>query len=238
MPEIPDAVLLCGGAGIRLRSVIGEAPKGMAEVGGRPFLELLLRQIHRHGFRRCILAVGYQREAVRAYFGEHACGLDLVYSEETRPLGTGGALRNAAGLLTSDTVLVMNGDSYTDADLGEFMEDYRQTKADASVVVVPGDGRQDCGFVLINEGGKIASFDEKQVPLCACHINAGIYLFSRLMLGELPAEGEVSLERDVLPRWLREGRYIRGFLSAGTCVDIGTPERFRSAQSVLAKVEA
>jgi mannose-1-phosphate guanylyltransferase len=238
MPEIPDAILLCGGAGIRLRSVIGDAPKGMAEVGGRPFLELLLRQIHRHGFRRCILAVGYQREAVRAYFGEHACGLDLFYSEETRPLGTGGALRNAAGLITCDTVLVMNGDSYTDVDLVEFLEDYRQAKADASVVVVPGDGRQDCGFVLVNEGGKVASFDEKQVTLPVCHINAGIYLFSRLMLGELPGEREVSLEREVLPRWLQEGRYIRGFPSAGTCVDIGTPERFRSAQSVLAKVEA
>jgi NDP-sugar pyrophosphorylase family protein len=238
MPEITDAIVLCGGAGIRLRSVIGEAPKGMAEVGGRPFLELLLRQIHRHGFQRCILAVGYQREAVRAYFGEHACGLDLVYSEEARPLGTGGALRNAAGLIARDTVLVMNGDSYTDVDLGEFLEDYRQAKADASVVVVPADGRQDCGFVLIDEGGKVASFDEKQVPLHARDINAGIYLFSRPILGQLATEGEVSLEREVLPRWIQEGRYIRAFRSAGMCVDIGTPERFRSAQSVLTKVEA
>ncbi len=85
MPKMPDAILLCGGAGLRLRSVIGDAPKGMAEVAGRPFLELLLRQLQRHGFERAILAVGYQKDVIQSYFGECAFGLQVVYSPEFRP---------------------------------------------------------------------------------------------------------------------------------------------------------
>src|SRR5271169_1384583 len=115
MPDSPDAILLCGGAGLRLRSVIGNSPKGMADVAGRPFLELLLRQLGRHGFERAILAVGYQKDVIHSHFGEQAFGLHLAYSIETCPLGTGGALRNAADMIESDNVLVMNGDSYTDA---------------------------------------------------------------------------------------------------------------------------
>src|SRR5262245_4985053 len=113
MPSTPDAILLCGGAGLRLRSVIGNAPKGMADVAGRPFLELLLRQLRRHGFERAILAVGYQKHVIHSHFGGRAFGLHLAYSAESHPLGTGGALRNAAQLVRSESALIMNGDSYT-----------------------------------------------------------------------------------------------------------------------------
>jgi D-glycero-alpha-D-manno-heptose 1-phosphate guanylyltransferase len=211
----------------------------MAKVDGRPFLEFLLRQLHRYGFERGILAVGYQRDAIHSHFGNCAFGLHLDYSEESCPLGTGGALRNAADLIESDSVLVMNGDSYTDVDLSAFLDDYWRAKADASVVVVPADGRNDCGFILMNQEGKVESFDEKQAPLHASYVNAGIYMLPQQMLREVPAEGRgVSLERELIPRWLRQGRYIKGFLSSGRCVDIGTPERYRNAQSVLASVES
>ncbi|MGB8769749.1 MAG: nucleotidyltransferase family protein [Candidatus Korobacteraceae bacterium] len=238
MPNMPDALLLCGGAGLRLRSVIGDAPKGMAEVAGRPFLELLLRQLHRHGFKRAILAVGYQQDAILSHFGERSCGLRLTYSAESCPLGTGGALRNAADLIESESVLVMNGDSYTDVDLSKFLADCREAKADASVVVVPADGRRDCGFVLINGDGRLASFEEKQAPRHAPYVNAGVYILSRQLLYEIPAGVEISLERTLLPRWLQQGRYIKGFIYSGRCVDIGTPERYRNAQSILANIEA
>src|SRR5215469_18199337 len=124
MPSMPDAVLLCGGAGLRLRSVIGNTPKGMANVSGRPFLELLLRQLRRHGFDRAVLAIGYGGEAIRSYFGDQAFGLQLAYSVESCPLGTGGALRNAADMIESDDVLIMNGDSYTDANLQALVVDH------------------------------------------------------------------------------------------------------------------
>jgi mannose-1-phosphate guanylyltransferase len=238
MHRMPDAVVLCGGAGLRLRPVIGAAAKAMAAVAGRPFLEVLFRQLARYGFNRAILAVGYQKEAIQSYFGSCAFGLQLIYSPEEHPLGTGGALRNAADKINSHSVLVMNGDSYTNVDFTQFLDHYRATAADASVVVVPADGRRDCGFVLLDGDGQVKSFDEKQAPADASYVNAGIYLLSQQMLLDIPAGEAVSLERELLPRWLREGKKIKGFLYSGRCIDIGTPERYDHAQSVLANVEA
>jgi NDP-sugar pyrophosphorylase family protein len=237
MPSIGDALLLCGGAGLRLRSVLGNSPKGMADVAGRPFLELLLRQLRRHGFERAILAVGYQKDMIYSHFGERAGGLDLAYSTESSPLGTGGALRNAVDLIESENVLIMNGDSYTDADLCEFAVDYQEAKADLSVVVVPADGRGDCGSIALDESGKLTSFAEKQDPFHAPYANAGIYMTSRRTLYEMPSGLEVSLEREILPQWLRQGKYIKGFACLSKCIDIGTPERYRSAQDILATAE-
>jgi mannose-1-phosphate guanylyltransferase len=238
MPSVPDTIVLCGGAGLRLRSVIGNAPKGMAAVAGRPFLELLLRQLRRHGFERAILAVGYQRDMIYSHFGESAFGLSLAYSVETSPLGTGGALRNAADLVESENVLIMNGDSYTDADLRDFAGNHSASGADVSVLLVPPDGRGDCGSVRLDEESRVVSFAEKQGPSDATYINAGIYMALRRMLYEIPARTEVSLERVSFPEWLREGKYIRGCIYPGQCIDIGTPERYQTAQDLLAAAES
>ena len=237
MPSSGDVLLLCGGAGLRLRSVLGNAPKGMADVAGRPFLELLFRQLRRHGFERAILAVGYQRDIICSHFGERAFGLDLAYSTESCPLGTGGALRNAADLIASEDVLIMNGDSYTDVNLCEFAVDHQEAKADLSVVVVPADGRGDCGSIALDEAGNLTSFAERQDPFHAPYVNAGIYMTSRRTLHEIPSGLEVSLEREILPQWLRQGKYIKGFVCLSKCIDIGTPERYQSAQDILATAE-
>src|SRR5437667_8523550 len=108
MPSAVDAIVLCGGAGLRLRSVTGDAPKSLASIGGRPFLDILLNQLRRHGFQHVILAVGYQRDLIRSHFDNRAHGMPLEYSIESTPLGTGGALRNAVDLIKSDSVLIMN----------------------------------------------------------------------------------------------------------------------------------
>ncbi len=237
MPSPPDAILLCGGAGLRLRSVIGNAPKGMAVVAGRPFLELLLRQLSRHGFERAILAVGYQKDVIHSHFGERAFGLDLTYSVEASPLGTGGALRNAADLVRSENVLIMNGDSHTDVDLQAFVGNHGEAKADASVVLVPADGRGDGGSVRVDDSGRLVRFDEKQGCADSPYLNAGIYILSRKILYEIPSGVSVSLEQELFPRWLAERKDIRAFVHQGKCVDIGTPERYQVAQGILATVE-
>ena len=238
MPSLPDAVVLCGGAGTRLRSVTGEAPKSMASIAGRPFLELLLRQLGRHGFERAILAVGYQKDVIQSYFGEQAMGLTLAYSVENSPLGTGGALRNAAHLIHSGACLLLNGDSYTDADLSAFVAGHLEANADVSLVVVPADGRSDCGNVLVDPSGKVTGFAEKEpVPGSAFYVNAGIYLIARRLLEDIPAGVNVSLEREVFPRWLAAGKRIRALLHRGVCIDIGTPERYQAAQQILAAAE-
>lgn len=236
MPETPDAIIMCGGAGLRLRSVIGQAPKPMAEVAGRPFLELLLRQLRRNGLERVILAVGYQWEAIQSQFQDRAFGLDLKYSVESQPLGTGGALRLAADLVGSENVVALNGDSYTDADLAAFTNAHRESAADLSVIVVASDGRGDCGSVTLAEDRAVVSFQEKPGPLGVAYINAGIYMMTRRLLFEIPA-GNRSLEQELVPRWLRERKRIQGFIHSGACLDIGTPERYRTAQDLLAGVE-
>ena len=233
MRDLPDAIVLCGGAGLRLRSVTGDKPKVMAAVSGGPFLEVLLRQLLRYGFKRVILAVGYKAEVIETYFGSEFHGLALTYSKETSPLGTGGAMLRAVELAASETVLVMNGDSYTGADLGQFVSEHQSGKPAVSVLVVPVDGRDDCGTVVVNCDGRITQFAEKQANADAGYVNAGIYLVSRQALSGLPDGCELSLERDVFPRWFREGRDIRAFVCPSRCVDIGTPERYQGAQITL-----
>jgi NDP-sugar pyrophosphorylase family protein len=103
MPSAPDAIPLCGGAGTRLRNIIGRAPKSLASIGGRPFIHLLLR---RHGFQPVILAVGYHRELIRSHMGDQAYGLAIEYSIESTPLAPWGALRNVVDFITSDSVLL------------------------------------------------------------------------------------------------------------------------------------
>ena len=238
MRRTPDAVVLCGGAGLRLRSVTGDIPKSMANVAGRPFLELLLRQLARYGCSRVILAVGYRGDLIRAHFGATAFGMQVLYSEEATPLGTGGALRNAIDLIDSAAALVLNGDSYTGADLGAFIDDYYQSGVDASMLIASADGRDDHGSVFIGEGGKLAYFKEKEGASPAPYLNAGVYLLSRRLICELPAGVEISLEKEIFPKWLNEGCVIRAFVSPGECIDIGTPERYRTAQEALATAEA
>ena len=237
MHSPPDAIVLCGGAGTRLRSVTGDAPKVLASVAGRPFLDLLLRQLQRHGFTRIVMAVGYQREMIRAHFGTGTMGLQLIYSEETSPLGTGGALQNAAHLLETDVALVMNGDSYTDLDLGQFVAEHRASKAKVTVAVARADGRVDVGSVFADDTGRLTGFSEKKEGSGAPYLNAGIYLIPKSLLLEIPSGIQISLEKELLPRWLEEDRSIRIFVGGSPCIDIGTPERFLDAQQRLAGVE-
>jgi NDP-sugar pyrophosphorylase family protein len=140
-------------------------------------------------------------------------------------------------MVGSKDILIMNGDSYTDADLGELVANHYKAKADASVVVVPADGRGDCGAVQLDGNGKLASFEEKLGPFHAPYVNAGIYILSREMLYEIPIDVEISLERELLPDWLRRGKCIKAFVSLAKCIDIGTPERYWKAQDILANVE-
>ncbi len=237
MPSVADAIVLCGGAGTRLRSVTGDAPKSLATIGDRPFLDILIDQLRRHGFEHVILAVGYQGDLIRSHFDSRALDMSLEYSIESTPLGTGGALRNAVDFVKSEAVLIMNGDSYTDADLSGFVAGHCQSQADLSVLVVPTDGRVDCGLVSVDPAGRVLGFKEKQFASGMQYVNAGIYMVAKKILYEMPLNQRVSLEEELFPRWLAAGKNIRAFHHSGRCVDIGTPERYLLAQETLANVE-
>lgn len=236
MPETPDAIILSGGFGLRLRGVVGDTPKPMAPVAGRPFLELLLRQLKRHGFSRVILSVGYKYEIIREHFGEKAFDLELFYSIETSPLGTGGALREAGRYMKTESAIVMNGDSYTDVDLSCVVRDHARNEADVTVVVIP-ETRSDAGSVVLDRNRRITTFAEKQMVPDSRYLSAGIYVLNQSLISCIPSSAKISLEEQVFPQWLADRRSIEAFVFEGQCIDIGTPERYEKAQNVLGKVE-
>lgn len=236
MPSFPDAVILSGGFGLRLRGVIGETPKPMAPVGGRPFMELLFRQLKRHGFSRVILSVGYKHEMIRETFGDKACGLELVYSIETSPLGTGGALRQAMNHINTDGIVVMNGDSYTDANLSGLVRKHKTSAAAVTVVVIP-ETRNDAGSVVMDSSGRVTNFSEKRPLAASRYLSAGIYSLDTDLMRAVPTQVKISLEVELFPQWLAEGKTIEAMVCDGRCIDIGTPERYQMAQEALRDVE-
>jgi mannose-1-phosphate guanylyltransferase len=237
MPIMPDAVILAGGAGLRLKSVTGNTPKPMAMIGERPFLELLMLQLRRNGFSRVILSVGQTQNAIQEHFGKAAFGMDLCYSLESSPLGTGGGLRQTSDHITTGTALVMNGDSYTNADLVRLVPAHLESGADLTMVVIEGT-RRDAGSVLVDKHGKVTAFAEKRIVQDSAYLSAGIYALNKNLVEGIPSGVKISLEEELFPEWLARGKRIEAFVSASQCIDIGTPERFAQAQSLLANVEA
>lgn len=224
------AVILAGGLGTRLRPVVSDRPKALADVGGRPFLSYLLDQLAGAGVRRVVLCTGYRGEMVRAAYGDVYRGLRLVHSRESSPLGTGGALGLAVPLLRSNMVLVLNGDSFCGASLQRFWVRHRGSGGAGALVLtrVPDTSRY--GRVVCR-GGRVDRFEEKDGQGGPGWVNAGVYLLSRRVVAAIPAGRAVSLEKEVLPGLIAEGLY--GYRSRGRFVDIGTPDTFVAAPHIL-----
>ncbi len=228
-----DGVILCGGLGTRLRSAVPDRPKVLAEVGGRPFLEILLAELSRRGVRRFVLCAGFRSEALVAAAGALERFGEIALSVEPMPLGTGGALRHALPQLRSDPFFALNGDSICPVALGEMLELHRRRAAEATLAVVPAAEGEGFGSVRLDAGGALASFDEKAPTPRGGYHNAGVYLLSRALIEALP-DAPLSLERDVFPTWV--GRRAYGYVHRGAFLDIGTPERFRAASALLAEL--
>ncbi|MBI3321244.1 MAG: nucleotidyltransferase family protein [Candidatus Omnitrophica bacterium] len=227
--------ILAGGLGTRLRSEVPDRPKALAQIGGRPFLCYPFDQIAAAGFRDVVVCAGYLGEQLEAVFA-HAYGpLRLRYAQEPAPLGTAGALRFALPLLSADTVLVMNGDSFCETDLPAFWVWHRQRSAAASILLseVPDAARY--GRVHTDPQGLVSAFEEKS-QAGPGWVNAGIYLMARHVLSSLPTGHPVSLEGDVFPRLIGHGLY--GYRSQSRFMDIGTPETYRAAQKMFTPTRA
>ncbi len=234
-----QAIILVGGKGTRLHSVVGDRPKPMAEVAGRPFVEWLLLALRAQGARRIVLATGYKGDMVEAYFKDGAAlGLELRYARERVPLGTGGATRHALEETTTPDVLVLNGDSFCPFDVGQLVEARRRTAAEAVLWLVETEDSRRFGSVDVEENGRIVAFHEKSPALGAGRINAGIYLFDRRALEALPDDQAMSLERDVFPVLIQRARGLYSVTGSGPFLDIGTPEAYRSADQFLAENRA
>jgi NDP-sugar pyrophosphorylase family protein len=228
------AVVLAGGLGTRLRSVMRDRPKVLAEVNGRPFLSYLLDQLTDAGVQSIVLCTGYGAEAVACHFGPSYRCASLTYSRETSALGTGGALRLARTYLRSDPVLVLNGDSYCAADLPAFLERHRRTGAEASLLLAEVPDSSRFGRVEVDDDGTVRGFVEKAAGGGPGWINAGVYLLGQRFLQALPDMTPLSIERDVFSAWV--GRGLAGYRSAGWFIDIGTPQSYAEAERLFAEL--
>jgi NDP-sugar pyrophosphorylase family protein len=226
------ALLLAGGLGTRLRAVLPDLPKSLAPVGGRPFVRYLLDRLARAGVRDVVLCTGHRADQVRAEFERRATPVTLKFSHENQPLGTGGAVRHALPLIEADEFLVLNGDSFIDSPLEAFIDFHRGHGLRGSLVLTHVEDASRFGTVLTGSRGVIQSFREKEGRPVPGWINAGVYLLSRKLLEPLPPGQPFSLERDLFPRWLRQG--LGGYRVHAAFLDIGTPESFAQAEAFLA----
>lgn len=223
-----EAVILCGGQGTRL-GLPGQ--KCMALANGQPFVQHLLNQLIAAGIKRVVIATGHKAEAVEKSLGEEYGShpseyLELAYSRESQPLGTGGALRLAAEQIKGDSFLCLNGDSYCDFPLEQFIEWFDLVDPDAGVLLVPEQGTQTKPLGLAHEhGGK--------------WVNGGVYGFkSRLVRGWNDGSPPLKfgIEEDAFPVWRKTGRKLIGYQSNARWIDIGTPESLARAGEFFKEV--
>ncbi|MBN2752109.1 MAG: nucleotidyltransferase family protein [Rhodospirillaceae bacterium] len=226
-----NALILAGGLGTRLRPVVGDRPKALANVSGRPFLDHQLTWLSTVGVKRVLLALGHEAEPIRDHVAKDAgTNLDIVCSIENTPMGTGGAIRHALPLIDSETVLVLNGDTLVDVDLIAFAAFHAQHPDGLSLVLTHLNDTSRFGRVICDDANQVRSFGEKN---CAGPgwINAGIYLMPRAAILTMP-EGTFSLETDVLAAAPPPELY--GFAKGKGFIDIGTPESYARADAFTA----
>lgn len=232
--------MLAGGLGTRLRAAVSDRPKALATVNGRPFLAYLLDDLVSAGVGRIVLCTGYLSEQVELQFGRDYLGTPLVYSPEPRPLGTAGALRYALPQLSTDPLLVLNGDSYCRCNLLDMLRWHHARSSYATLCLTQVSDPSRFGNVRIAEFGEVEAFEEKNAsrqasPQHSCDhvwINAGIYLLAADVIRAIPEGQAISLERDVFPGLV--GRGLHGYCGNGEFIDIGTPESYSQAEDFLA----
>jgi D-glycero-alpha-D-manno-heptose 1-phosphate guanylyltransferase len=227
------AAILAGGLGTRLRAIVRDRPKALAEISGKPFLSYLLDYLSTSGIRSVVLCTGFFGDQIQRRFREKYGMLDISYSQESSPLGTAGALRLALPLMRSESVLIMNGDSFCDANLKEFWQWHYKQDADASVLLVEMTDTKRYGRVIVNSDQEVLRFEEKDDKEGPGWINAGIYLIKRRLLEKIPEGIDVSLEREMFPSWVGERMF--GYSCSARFLDIGTPESYERASEFFSE---
>ena len=221
-------VILAGGLGTRLRPIVSNKPKVLAEVLGRPFLTYLFDQLVHAGAREVVLCTGYMADSVREEIGNTYGSLRIKHSMENVPLGTGGALRLALPLIRSDTVMVMNGDSYVSADFKAFLEWFLHKNIVAALLLAKILDSSRYGRVTAASDEHIEAFEEKGGFEGEGFINAGVYLIQKKVVEAISPGKAFSLERELFPSLI--GKKLYGYRCEGEFIDIGTPKSFLKAE--------
>ena len=230
-----QAILLAGGLGTRLRSVVSDRPKPMGLIEGRPFMEYVVRGLARHGIADIIFAVGYKGSMVEEHFRDGSnLGIRASYAYEEELLGTAGAIKNAGRFVTEERFFVLNADTYYSLDYSRLAKLQAEKSLDMALVLREVDDISRYGAATLTDG-MLTGFNEKlEGEKRPGTINGGIYLMDRRLLKEIP-EGKVSLEQEMIPRWMKEGKRLGGFVNEGYFIDIGIPEDYFRFQEDVKK---
>lgn len=226
MPR-PNVVILCGGLGTRLRPVISDRPKVLAQIGDQTFLDILITSLRKQGFKKIILCVGYLKDQIKDHFKhDHS----ITFSDEEELLGTGGALKNARSFIISNSLMVLNGDSLCKVDYQDFYDFHMRKRAIMSMVLVKTKTSQDFGSVVVDKSKRIIGFKEKGDGGEGL-VNAGIYLMQKHIFSLMPDMRTFSLEYDLFTK-LVENKRCYGYITDSELIDIGTPKRLKHYENI------
>ena len=214
-----QAIILAGGFGTRLRTVVNDRPKPMADINGKPFLSYLLDKLALEGFNKVVLAVGYMHEYIESFYNNKYKTLDIIYSVEDEPLGTGGCIKEALKYIDEDYAYVLNGDTYFDIDLRDIKKD-----SDVTIACKYFNNFSRYGKVEIDNDNNILEFREKEENQTG-YINGGIYLFKKDIFNKFDLNKKFSLESDFFQKY-SDKLNIKAFKSNDYFMDIGIPEDY------------
>ncbi|MEY8215763.1 MAG: sugar phosphate nucleotidyltransferase [Colwellia sp.] len=220
-----EAIILVGGKGTRLKSISGDTPKPLVEIGGKPFLYWILESLQEQGFSRVVLATGYRSDFLKnKILTDCPVNIELIFSEEKAPLGTGGAIKSAFKFVSSNRVLVMNGDSYCDINFRTALESGQKIDKFITMIGVHVDNVERYGAIEVDGQGNLLRMTEKG-SRGPGYINSGIYVVDKLVIEAVPNES-FSFEGEVLSNSLSD---ISCYMTEDYFVDIGVPVDYKLA---------
>lgn len=228
-----EAIVLAGGFGTRLRSVVSDVPKPMAPIcDGKPFLKYILDVLQNNNVEHVVLSTAYMSEVIEKYFGDKYKDIFIDYSVENTPLLTGGAIKKSLTFCHDENVVVLNGDTFFDVNLQEMMLQHKQSNAEITMALKMLKNIDRYGTVTLS-GSKITNFNEKkQMP--SGYINGGIYCIKKELLDYMH-ETIFSFEKDVLEKYVHKNM-INGYVSDGYFIDIGVPEDYLRAKEYFSLI--
>jgi len=230
-------ILLVGGLGTRLKPLTNESPKPMLPVAGLPVTEHQILAAKRAGIHTLVLATSYLADVFTPYFGDGSkWGIKILYAVEKEPLGTGGAIRNAAELLQGDEpIVIFNGDVLSRHSIAEQIKFHQDKKAYVTLHLIEVDDARAFGCVPTDSAGQVTAFLEKMENPVTSFINAGCYVFSPDVINEIPLGAVVSVERETFPALIAQHRPVFGYKEQAYWLDVGTPAAlFKGSRDLVA----
>jgi NDP-sugar pyrophosphorylase family protein len=219
-----DVLILAGGLGTRLQSVVSDRPKSLAPVHDKAFIDLLLEQLIGQGLNRFILCVGHFKEQIIEHLKDRP-DCQILFSTEDEPLGTGGALKNAYPFIRSDPFFALNGDSFLNVSFDSLLTHHKNKNGFATFSVARKKVSKEYGTIVFDENKRILNFQEK-VDEGGGYVNGGVYCFNRELFSTFPKKSKFSLEYDVFPKLVTKECFVWEVDSS--IYDIGTPERYKT----------